>query len=323
MVGFAVRRIISALPLVVGVLTLVFLLVQLVPGDPFRRAEGPDVSREAADRLGEAFGTDRPLPERYLSWLANFLGGDLGTSYSLRRPVTVLLKEAIGNTMLLAGLAIALQFLLGTGAGIAAARLHGSAIDRAVGGAAGILYALPSYWLGLLLTWTLSVRLGWLPASQMHAIDAHDFGPLQRALDALRHLVLPCLSLALPAAGGIALYVRDEMRAALGRGFVQGVRARGVGEAGVILRHGLSNALLPVVNLLGLALPGLVGGSVVIEVLFAWPGMGRLAYQAVLAQDEPLVLGCVWIASLMVIGGNLLADLLSAALDPRVREAVS
>ena len=278
---------------------------------------------EAAEHLRQIFGAERSLPERYLSWLAGFFSGDLGISFSHRRSVAELLGEAVGNTFALAGTAILLQFLLGTAAGVAAAAGRSRWLDRGIAVGASLIYSLPSYWLALALVWLFSVRLGWLPVSQMHSIDAADLGAWSRLLDSLRHLVLPCLSLALPAAAGIALYVREEVRDSLWREFVRTARARGVGERQVILRHSLSHALLPVVNLFGLALPGIVGGSVVLEVLFAWPGMGRLAYQAVLSRDEPLILGCTWLASLFVVAGSLAADLLSAWVDPRVRESLS
>ncbi len=154
----------------------------------------------------------------------------------------------------------------------------------------------------------------------MRSLEAGDLGSGPRLLDALRHLLLPCLALGLPSAAGVALYVRQEMKEVLARPFVRIALARGARPGEIILRHALKNALLPVVNLLGVALPGLAGGSLVIEVLFAWPGMGRLAYQALLARDTPLILGCAWVASLAVILGSLAADLLSAWLDPRVRE---
>ena len=320
MLSFVARRCFSVLPLLLGVLTLVFVLVEAAPGEPFQFEPSAGVSRAAASQLRHVHGADRPLPLRYLSWLRGFLTFDLGASLSYREPVAAVMRAALANTLWLAGAALMLEFALGTAAGIAAAASGRRAVDRLVAGIATVLYSLPSFWLALVLVYFLSVRLGWLPASQMRSVDAPALGTGARLADLLRHLVLPCLALALPSAAGIALYVRQEMKALLGRPFVRIARARGAGRGVVVLRHALKNALLPVVNLFGVALPGLVGGSVVIEVLFAWPGMGRLAYQAVLARDTPLVLGCVWAGSLAVVAGSLAADLLSAALDPRVRE---
>ncbi len=311
MLSYAARRLLLVLPLLVGVLTLVFLLVAAAPGEPFQFEPAAGASHEAVARLREIYGTGRPLAH---------LSFDLGRSLCYREPVAVLLRGALRNTLVLAGSALALEFVLGTAAGIAAAWRRGP-LDRIITGASTVLYSVPSFWLALVLVSALSVRLGWLPASQMRSLDAADLAPGARLLDALRHLLLPCLALGLPSAAGVALYVRQEMKEVLARPFVRIAVARGAGPAEIVLRHALKNALLPVVNLLGVALPALAGGSLVIEVLFAWPGMGRLAYQALLARDTPLILGCAWAASVAVILGSLVADLLSAWLDPRVREA--
>jgi len=323
MTSYAARRILAAIPLIAGVLTIVFLLVEAAPGDPFVLEPGPGVDAGAAGRLREAFGADKPLLSRYGAWVGGALTGDLGTSFTHRRAVADLLRESIGNTVVLAGTAILLQFLLGMAGGLAAAAARTRWLDRGFTCLAGVVYSLPSYWLGLLMVALFSVRLGWLPVSQMHSPVAASLDGGRRLADSFRHLVLPCLALTLPAASGIALYVRDEMRAVLDRSPIRMARARGVTRWGILLRHSLKGALTPVITLLGLALPGLVGGSVVVEVLFAWPGMGRLAYEAVLARDEPLILGCAWVASLAVIIGSLMADLLAAWADPRLRERMT
>jgi len=319
--GFVLRRLLSILPLVWGTATLVFLLVEAAPGVPFDSLREPGVSPRTAIRLHEAFGADRPFLDRYVDWLEGLLHGDFGTSWSYRQPAAGLIREAALNTLTLAGPALILQFALGLAAGFVAARSRGGFADRGMSAAAAALYSVPSFCLALPLTWLLAVRLRWLPVSQMHSLDAATLSALPRLLDTVRHLVLPCLALVLPTAAGIALYVRDQVRAALDLGFVSAARARGLGWRQAELRHALRAALLPVVALFGLAIPGILGGSVAIEVLFAWPGLGRLAYQAVLARDTPLILGCTCVASLLVVAGGLLADLLSAALDPRAREA--
>jgi len=320
LIGFVARRVLAALPLAWGAATLVFLLVAAAPGEPFDTLREPGVSAATAGRLREALGASRPLLPRYLDWLAGLLQGDLGTSWSYREPAAGLVRDAALNTLVLAGPALVLQFALGLAAGIVAARSRRGLTDRGLSAAAAALYSVPSYCLALPLAWLLAVRLGWLPVSQMHSPEAAVLRPLPRLLDTLRHLALPCIALVVPTAAGIALYVRDQMRAAFGRGFVRAARARGLGSRAAELRHSLRTTLLPVVALFGLALPGLLGGSVAIEVLFAWPGLGRLAYQAVLARDLPLILGCTFFSSVLVVAGSLVADLLGAALDPRARE---
>ena len=323
MLAFAVKRLLASIPLLLGVLTLVFFLLEAAPGEPFQTLSEPGTDPHAAERLRRAFGADRPVGERYVEWLGRFLTGDLGVSPSHRRPVADLVQEAAGNTVALAGSALVLQFLAGIAAGTASAWTRGRLLDRAITVAASVLYSVPSYWLGLVLAWVLSVRLGLLPASQMHSLDAPSLGALARLADAARHMVLPGLSLVLPTAAGIALTLRDRMASALATGYAQSARARGRSRGGVVVRHALRSSLLPAVNLLGLAVPALLGGSVVIEVHFAWPGMGRLAYQAVLARDTPLVLGCTCASAVLVLLGSLAADLLGAILDPRVREATA
>jgi peptide/nickel transport system permease protein len=279
------------------------------------------VSPEAERIHRSAFQADRPLPVRYLAWLEGLLSGNLGISFTHRRPVSELIRESAGNTLLLAGLALILQFVLGILAGWLAAATRRRWVDRLLTTGASVAYSLPSFWLALALVWLFAVRLGWLPVSQMHAVDAGEHAALWRWLDSLRHLILPCLALSLPAAGGIALVAREQVRSGLGRPYARAARARGMGRA-ALARQSLRGALTPLISLLGLSLPGILGGSVVLEVLFAWPGMGRLAYQAVLAKDEPLVLGCACVTALLVVAGSLIADLLAAWADPRVRESL-
>lgn len=320
MAGYLGRRILAAVPLLIGVLTLVFLLLEIVPGQPFEGEQEPGKSPAASVRLRRAMGADRPMPARYLDWLRGFLTGDLGISLQTRRPVAELLKEGAKNTLILSGCALLLQFLLGTAAGVASAWDESRRVDSLVTPLASFLYSVPSFWLSLALVWLFSVKLGWFPVSQMRDLDAASLGGLARILDLLHHLILPCLALTLPGAAGIALQVQEEMRASFGRAHVRAARARGVGRGRLLLRHSLASCLLSLVTLLGLALPGIIAGSAVLEVLFAWPGMGRLAYQAVLARDMPLVLGCTFLAAVFVVGGSLAADLLSGLVDPRVRE---
>jgi len=319
--SFLLRRLLATAPLLLGSLTLLFLLLQLVPGRAFTFEAGAGSSPAASERLRRVSGSEAPVAARYLAWIGGAIGGDFGYSWSQRRPVAEAVRDAAARTALLAGLAILFQFAVGGGIGLLAAA-GSRPVDRIVTTAAALLYSLPSFWLGLMLVGFFSVRLGWLPVSQMHSVAAPPPGTWPWIVDGARHLVLPCLALALPGAGGIALFVRDEVRAALAEGLARAARSRGLGRVRIVLRHGAGRALLAVSVLLGLAIPGLLGGSVVIETLFAWPGMGRLAYQGTLARDEPLVLGCAAVAAVLVIAGSLVADLLAAAVDPRVRESL-
>ena len=294
----------------------------MAPGRPFDAGEDSVEHPGAADRMRAIYGADRPILDRYVAWVGAFAQLDLGVSYSYRRPVADLLGESLGNTALLAGAAIALQFTIGVVVGALAARRRKGVVDSLVTWTAALVYSIPSYWIGLVLVWIASVTLRWLPASQMHALDAAGSGPA-RILDSVRHLILPCLALTLPTGAGIVLFLREEMRSALALPCVRAARARGVSEPRIVWRHALGNALVPLTTLFGLGLPALAGGSVVVEVLFAWPGMGRLLYQAVLARDLPLILGGTGVVSVMVVLGSLAADILAAAIDPRVRDATA
>ena len=304
------RRLAAAIVVAWGVATLAFLLVQAVPGRAFDELSLQGLPPHAAERLRVLFGTDRPFAVRYIDWILGLLRGDLGFSIQLRRPVAVLVGEALGNTLALTGLALAVQVVAGIAIGTMAAITRSRGLDRASTAAAALIYSFPSFWMGLILVALFSIALPWFPVSQMRSIDGGGTG------DVLRHLILPCLALALPLAAGMSLYVRDEMRATLSRPFVAAARARGAGR-GRVGAHALRSALLPVAQIVGLSIQGVVAGSVVVEVLFAWPGMGRLAYDALLARDEPLVLACVLIGAVAVVLGGLLADVASAFLDPR------
>jgi peptide/nickel transport system permease protein len=322
LIRLVLRRLPAVLLVAWGVTTLVFVLVQLVPGRPLHELGGPEASRAAVDHLRTLLGTDRPIWQRYVDWFGGLARGDLGFSIQHRRPVRTLVGEAVANTVALSGAALLLEFVLGTALGAMAAWYRGRWFERLTTAAATITYSVPSFWIGLVLVWLFSIRLGWLPVSQMHSLQAATLPPMARLADGLKHLMLPCVALMLPSAAGIALYVRDELLVVLGRPFVAAARARGASPLRLLAVHGFRNALLPVIQLLGLSLPGLVGGSVVIEFLFAWPGVGRLAYDGLLARDEPLVLGCTLIGSLAVVLGTLVADVASAAVVPRVRGVV-
>lgn len=269
------------------------------------------------------FGLDRPLHEQYLLWLANFVTGDFGYSFSRFRPVADVLADALPNTLLLGGTSLALIFVVGCAAGVVQAVRQYSALDHTLTGAALFIYSMPGFWLGVMLilvvssgVWPDALRL---PISGMESLDYGRLGPGAKLVDRARHLALPTIALGLASAAAVARYARGAMLEVIGEDYVRTARAKGLSERRVILVHALRNALVPVVSLLGLFLPILFGGSVVIEVVFSWPGMGRLLYDGISARDYPLVLGGSFLFAALVIVGNLLADLLYAVVDPRIR----
>lgn len=321
MVRLASRRLLAAVPLALAVATMVFFLMESAPGSPTDLWLGdPSVPPEVRERIVSAYGLDRPTPERYLRWLvAVSLRGELGWSHSRSRPVRAALAEALPPTLWLSGVAILIHVLAGVGLGVWSAASGGKAADR-VSLMALILYAMPTFWVGLMAILLFSVRFGWFPPSSMSSVGAHAWPTARWLVDLAWHTVLPAGVLGLASAAGLARFVRGGTLDALTGPFVRAARARGLGQRHVLWRHALRTALIPVVNLLGLSLPILVSGSLVIEVVFAWPGMGRLTYDAILARDHPVVLGATLLASAMVIVGNLSADLAMAALDPRIRQ---
>ncbi len=329
MLRYAARRLLAAIPIVALVLTVTFVGLHLAPGDPVRLYLGPGADASAASALRHAFGLDRPILAQYGSWLAGFATGDWGTSLAQHRPVSRVLGDALGPTLLLTGASLLLTYLAGVLIGALQAMRRRTALDTALTAVTTVLQALPAYVLalGLVLVFSYGAALwGWpaalrLPAMGAEGIGADFLGPGGRLADRLRHLVLPVVTLAVIGAAGVARYARASVADALRQPFVAAARARGLRERRVVLRHGVRNALLPLVTLLGLQLPALFSGVVFVETIFAWPGMGRVAVQAVLARDYPVVMATTAVFALLVVLGNLLADLLAALTDPRVEAA--
>ena len=320
MTRLILRRLAGAVPLILGVLTLTFLLVESAPGSPVDVLLGDrPVPPDVRERLEEMYGLDRSPAERYLSWLGAMLRGDLGWSVSNSRPVGRVLADALPPTLFLAGAALLIHLLAGIFLGVVAAAYRGRWQDRLLTVGSLVLYALPTFWLGLMAILGLAHLLPAFPPSHMRSVDADTWSFLGRLLDLAWHVTLPACVLGLASAAAMARFIRAGLLKTLGEEFIRAARARGLGGRRVLLLHALRSALLPVVNLLGLSLPVLVSGSLVTEVVFAWPGMGRLAYQAILAEDVSVVLATTLFASALVIVGNLLADLGMVAVDPRIR----
>lgn len=313
------RRAISGLAVVLGVLTLMFFLLRLAPGDPARLLVGPAATPEQVAEQRRALGLDRPVTQQYTRWLGRFVQGDWGSSIATGRPVAGMLAEAWPATVRLVGLSLALSYLLGIGIGVVQAT-RGGRLDTALSVLTVTLVALPGYWLGLVLVMLFTYRLRMLPAFGAAGLDADFLTGWERVADRLRHLTLPLATLTLIGAGGTARYVRGAMLDVAAAPFVATARAKGLSPATVAFRHVLRNALIPVLTLLGLSLPALFSGAVFIEAIFAWPGVGRVLVEAVQARDYPVVMAATAVSATLVVLGNLLAEVLVAWADPRVRE---
>jgi peptide/nickel transport system permease protein len=283
---------------------------------------GPAATAEQVAAQRRALGLDRPLPEQYASWLGRFVQGDWGTSIATGRPVRRILAEAWPATVRLVGISLLLSYLLGIAVGVVQAIRRGP-LDTALSVATVTLFALPGYWLGLMLVMVFTYELRLLPAFGAAGFDSDFLTGWERVADRLRHLALPLATLTLIGIGGTARYVRGAMLDVTGAPFVAIARAKGLSPVRVAVRHILRNALIPVLTLLGLSLPTLFSGAVFIEAIFAWPGVGRVLVEGVLARDYPLVMAATAVSAALVVAGNLLAEGLVAWADPRVRDAAA
>lgn len=322
------RRIAVAVPLILGVATLVFVVMALAPGDPATLMLGPGVGPEAAARIREVYCLDCPLAERYLRWLGALARGDLGWSFSHSRPVADVLLAALPDTLLLAGSALVLSFCGGVLVGVVQAVRRHSATDGVLTAVTLFFYSVPSFWLAVMLVLVFSYFARnvwhwpvWLPASGSRSLDHDLLSPWRRVVDTVRHMILPVSALTLVLGAGVARYVRSSMLEVLGQDYVRAARARGLPEGTVVFKHALRNGLVPVVTLLGLHLPLLFSGAVFVEFVFAWPGMGKTMVDAIGARDYPLVMAASVLFAVMVVVGNLLSDLLYSVVDPRIGDA--
>jgi peptide/nickel transport system permease protein len=321
-VSFLLRRIAAAAALALVAATLVFVLLESAPGEPgdFLLGDRP-LPPEVRERLEQAYGFDRPAPERYLRWLATLAHGQLGWSHSRSRPVAAAIGDALPNTLLLAAGALAVNLVAGLFFGVVCALRRGGALDRLVSAGTLTLYAMPTFWLGLMVVLAFAYGLGLFPASSMHSVGSEHWSWTRQLVDRLWHLVLPAGVLGLGSAALTLRLVRDGILQGMSEAWIRAARARGAGAGRVLVGHALRSAALPVINLVGVAAPALLSGSLVVEVVFAWPGMGRLAFDAIQAQDVPVVLATTLVATLAVALGSLAADLAMSALDPRIRLA--
>ncbi len=319
MVRWMLRRVAAGIVLVWLVATVTFALVSLAPGDAATRLSDPRISAAVRERWRRDFGLDRPLPARYVSWLGAAITGDLGTSWFYRQKVTEVLGGVLPNTLLLTSLGLVLEM----GGGICLAlvqlrRAYGWG-DRTITFATLVAYSAPTFGVALLLIGWFSYRLPLFPPSHMHSLAGETARGWVRFADLLKHVVLPVAAIGITGVGAVARYLRGSLLDERTEHYVLAARARGCSQRRALLAHALPNALLPLITMAGMSLPFLVSGSLIIEVVFSWPGMGQAMYAAALGRDLPLLLGGTIVATIAVVAGNLLADVAYAVADPRVR----
>ena len=306
MVKYFLYRLVATIPVLFGVTLLVFFMVRLVPGDPidimYTNQAPPSAEQRRA--LEHNLGLDRPIYEQYALFLANGVQGDLGDSYRTKRPVMEEIQNRLPNTIKLTIASLLVSMTIGIAAGILAATFKNTWIDFVSMLIAIIGVSIPGFWLGLMVMMLFSVRLGWFPVA---------------GADTWRHLVLPAVTLGVLASAVLARMTRSAMLDVLNQDYVRTARAKGLNEVGVVLRHALRNALVPIVTILGLQIGGLLSGAFIIEAVFAYPGIGMLAVQALGTRDFPLIQGIVLLVAIIYVLVNLLVDMFYGVIDPRVR----
>jgi len=318
---YVAGRLVQAAVIVAIVATISFALIHVAPGDPFSAVlDNPNVSENVRATLRAQYGLDRPLPEQFVRYVGQLARGDLGWSFSHDRPVREVLASALPNTLLLMVIALVGSFALGILIALIQVARRGSAIDHTLSGISLFFFSMPDFWLAIL---ALLAFTYWLPLFPVGgAVDPvmHEYMGLGgRILDRLRHLALPALTLTVLASPGVARYQRAALLDVLPADYIRTARLKGLTEREILRRHALRNALLPIISLLGLSFPALLTGAFFIEKIFAWPGMGLAVVNAIGTRDYPLVVGGVILGSIMVTVGSLLADLLYAWADPRLR----
>lgn len=319
--GWLLRRGLQAAAAFVIALTILFFLMRAAPGDPLSRiSEGRPLSPAEVATLRARYGLDQPVTQQFVSFVGGLLRGDLGVSIEYGRPVTTLLAERLPATVLLGGSVLLLNFTVGLWLGVRQAVRRGRREDRWLTTASLIGYAMPSFWLGLVLAWLVGIQLRLLPAAGMQdPLLSLEASFVERSIDVLRHLVLPALTLSVVSIAATMRYQRTAMLEVLQLPFITTARAKGLPDTVVTWRHAWRNALFPVITLFGLWLPILVTGSVFVESVFAWPGLGSLAAAAVWGRDYPLLMGASLLVAALVVAAGFLTDVAYAMLDPRVR----
>jgi peptide/nickel transport system permease protein len=330
--SYAIRRILSLIPTLLGVSIIVFMFLRMIPGDPALALAGEHATEANVERIREEFGLNKPLYEQYLTYMGKVVRGDLGRSILSRRPIMDEIRGRFPATIELSLCALTVALIVGVPAGIISATRRNSIFDNIamVGSLLGI--SMPIFWLGLMLNWFFAVRLGWLPSvtrldsgidlqriTNLLIVDSIITGNPEALLNAIKHLILPAIALGTIPMAIIARMTRSAMLEVLEQDYMRTARAKGLVERVVIMRHALKNALLPVITVVGLQVGVLLSGAVLTETIFAWPGIGRWLYLSILARDYPIVQGMALFITVLFLGINLLVDLSYAVVDPRIR----
>ena len=320
MIIYIIRRLLGLLPVFLGITLISFFVIHLAPGKPtdMQTSLNPKISYEARLRMEKLYGLDKPVHIQYIDWLKRFLTFDFGRSYVDDRPVSEKIAERIPITLLINVLSLLLILVVGIPLGVVSAVKRGSFLDRLTTIFVFTGFSTPEFWLALILMSLFGITLGWLPISGIKSLDFEYLSLFGKIIDVARHLVLPVFISAFGSLAGISRYMRTSMIGIIHQDFIRTARAKGLAESEVIYKHALKNAMLPVITILGLSVPGLIGGSVIFESIFGIPGMGRLFYESVMSRDYPTIMGVLSIGAILTLIGNLVADIAYSYADPRV-----
>jgi len=317
---YIIRRVLLMVPLLVGISFLMFLVMHLAPGDPasIRYGLNPEVSESARANFSEMYGLDRPMLEQYMMWMRRFVSLDFGRSFIDDKPVIEKIIAHLPATLLLQSVSILLIFCIAVPLGVASAVKMNSRFDRITTVIVFAGYATPGFWLALLLIFFFGIRLQWFPISGMSPWYSVYLGGWDNIRVLLSHLVLPVTATSFGSLAALSRYARSSTIEVMREKYILTARAKGLKPRRIVAVHMLRNALMPIITIVGLTLPALISGSFIFETIFAWPGMGRLGYEAVMNYDYPVVMGVGVIATLLTLVGILISDILYAVVDPRV-----
>ncbi len=339
MIRYIARKLVLAIPLVIGVVTLIFFLIELSPGSVADKFFTPDTPPEVREMIIAKYGLDEPAAVRYLLMLKNLMFMDFGVSMATGKPVFEMVADALPNTLILSAVTLMIVYPVGITLGTIQAVRQNTVTDTSISVVSLFLYSMPGFWLAMMLQLNISYHFStWveglaaagtisdsiaamfsIPGSMMYDAIMYDYmSPVEKVLNRAKHLLLPGLAMAVAASAGTARFMRSSLLEVIRQDYVRTARAKGLRERTVIIKHGMRNAMLPIVTLFGLSIPFLFSGSVLIEIIFAWPGMGRLIINAIYSQDTPLIIACFFVSTLLVVAGNLIADITYAFVDPRI-----
>ncbi|MFC1616693.1 ABC transporter permease [Candidatus Margulisiibacteriota bacterium] len=318
--NYITKRLLISIPILIAMTFLAFTIMHLAPGDPGKMFMDPNVSVQDLVQIKENLGLDKPIVLQYGYWLKNLLQGNFGYSYISGKPVLGSISERLPATIILSVSSLILILIITMFLGLFSGAKQNSPFDHIVTILTFIGLSIPTFWLGLMLILFFSLKLNWLPTAGFLDPGLYSAPILLRILDILKHLALPLLTILIGGIASLTRYHRFGIIKILNEDYIKAARARGISETRILFKHAFKNAALPIITILGLSLPGLIGGSFVIEYIFSWPGMGQLGIEAIFARDYPILMGTILFSSILIIFGNLCADLAYSFIDPRIRK---